>query len=255
MQHVESFLEKRIESLISDQSVPINLETVAGRCRAVIEWREMIPEAVMAPEAECFRIYLQKNFADSPGGRLRQRFSLAHEISHILFYESRDGAMKPRRNSPKGDQLERACHKGARYLLVPKSLLKKELRGLAEVDTETITRLARRFNVSFEVMLRRLANVEAFGIRFSPVLTRSSKGHGFQVEFAEYPPWIRGCLLPKPMRGIQFEEWFYTGAENGNGEAAQSSSHELKRSTPHGLLVAKPVDITRTTRIYELRLV
>jgi len=116
---VDRFLAHHVNSLIDSCLAdrlgmpPVDLQEIATR-RAVFEIEEprMVPEAVLSPEGTGFRVFLQSNFNDFPGARVRQRFSLAHEIAHTFFYELRDGSQRPFKGAPRGDALEFACHEG-----------------------------------------------------------------------------------------------------------------------------------------------
>jgi hypothetical protein len=61
----------------------------------------------------------------SPGFASASAFRSLYEITHTLFFEDRDGAMKPRRDAPTGDRLEAACQAGAGLLIVPEPLFSK----------------------------------------------------------------------------------------------------------------------------------
>jgi len=256
---LDSFLAHRIEKLVAAQSAPIDLQAVATECGVLaIEQREMIPEAVMTPDRAGFHIYLQSNFAHASGARIRQRFSLAHEIAHTLFFERRDGAMKPLRGAPTGHRLEAACHKGAGLLLVPDRLLRSALKTAPQpLSAEYMLGFARDFEVSVEVIIRRLNQVEAFGNRFAPVLLRRHQKDGFTIEYAVYPAWLK-AILPTPRRGMDFTRWFGAGKNQAANAPEQGGSTlgpaRLTRRTPQGLLIAHPVDITLSLRIVELRL-
>lgn len=253
MQALDSFLEHHVEKLVLGQHAPIDLLEVAQRVGAVVEEREMIPEAAMAPDGSGFRIYLQSNFLDLPGSRMRQRFSLAHELAHTFFFEPRDGVLKPRRDTPTGDRLEGACQKGAALLLVPPSHLVKELRAAPDAKgADCILQLAEHFDVSIEVLMRRLWDLDAFGDELAPVLTRRASGSSFTIEYAVYPPWLK-TLLAGPQRGSDFGAWF-GGSKPERIDGDRVTLEVLVRGTPQGRLTAQPVDVSPSLRIFELRL-
>ena len=156
MDSLDSFLNFHVEKIMSDRSVPIDLMAVSAAVGVVVEEREMIPEAAMQAKGKQLFIYLQSNFIDLPGMALRRRFSLVHEIGHTLFYEEHDGELKPRKDAPRGESLEAACHKAASMILVPGKALKAELREHPPSNSAAIVELASRFEVSIEVMVRRL---------------------------------------------------------------------------------------------------
>ena len=134
----------------------------------------MIPEAAMQVTDGQFRIYLQSNFTGSPGSKVRRRFSLADELGHALFYEQQNGEMKPRKDTARGDSLEAACHKAVSMILVPSKVLKAELKTQPPANANSVVELANRFEVSTEVMLRRLNEFSMFEHDWALVLTRRS---------------------------------------------------------------------------------
>ena len=140
---MKSFLEYRIEKLIPDPHIPVDLEAVCARLDIAVEEREMIPEAVMQVAGGRFQIFLQSNFRHTPVARLRQRFSLAHELGHTLFYDRENGAIRPRKDSPRGDNLEHACHKAASMILIPSKVLHQELKRHPPVDAGSVVELAK----------------------------------------------------------------------------------------------------------------
>ena len=242
MRSLDQFLNYHIERLVADQDVPVDLMKLATRTGAVVEEREMIPEAAMDVKDGCFHVYLQSNFKDLPGAALRSRFSLAHEIGHTLFYEQQLGALKPRKDAPTGDRLEKACHKAAAMILVPGRSLRSEIRRREVSTAADIVDLADRFEVSTEVMLRRLNELDGFENGWAPVLTRRI-GRMFEIEYAPYPPWLKSHL-GKPNIGADFSMWF---------GSAEDSDGILRRKRLEGSLEAEPLRITDSKTIFELR--
>jgi Zn-dependent peptidase ImmA (M78 family) len=109
---------------------------------------------------------------NSAHARVRQRFTIAHEIAHFLLHAKRagkpqlfiDGYMSFRRDATSSTGAERdeveANQLGA-ALLMPRSLIKKELlsNDLNLDDEESIAFLAKRFQVSTAAMSNRLLNL------------------------------------------------------------------------------------------------
>lgn len=256
MDSLDSFLSHRVDKLTGGHSAPIDLRAIAPGCGVLsVEDREMIPEAVMTPEGNGFRIYLQSNFSHLPGAGVRQRFSLAHELAHTFFFEEREGTMKPLRGAPTGERLEAACHQGAGLLLVPDRLLRRELKDAPRPLGAAIhMRLAQAFDVSAEVIMRRLDKLGAFEGFFAPALVRQQRDQTLTIEFAVYPPWLK-ALLPTPRRGMEFMKWLGVKDTSRSGAATPSTDGCWSKETPQGLLTARPVEITATLRIVELQIV
>jgi hypothetical protein len=239
---LNNFLEFRIEKLIPDPSIPVDLAAICDQLGAVVEEREMIPEAAIQVNDGRLHIYLQSNFRDAPGARVRQRFSLAHELGHALFYDQESGEIKPRKDSPRGDKLEAACHKAASMILIPSKALRREIKRQPPSNAAAVIELATRFEVSAEVMLRRLQDFTVFDHDWTAVLTRHHRS-GMTIEFAPYPPWLRSRVA-KPTRGSQFNEWF-RGTERPGGR--------FTKDTYGGVLEALPVRLTEFSTIFEVR--
>jgi hypothetical protein len=241
---LDKFLEFRINQIIADQNIPIDLAAVCAQIGAVIEEREMVPEAAMQVTPGLFRIYIQSNFAESPGWALRRRFSLAHELGHTLFYERQNGELRPRKDAPRGDGLEAACHQAASMILVPSKVLKVELKNQQPASANDIIMLAHRFEVSTEVMLRRLNQFAVFEHGWTLVLARRRSIDTLAIEYAVHPPWLQ-VHLSVPTRGTSFNQWF-RGIEQADGV--------LVKETTAGILKASPLKLTGSLVIFEIRI-
>ena len=95
------------------------------------------------------------NSADSRG---RARFTLAHEIGHILLWEQREaragvvgGAAVDPRSCRSAHSAEALCDRFAAELLMPAHAVHEAWRALGSVDA-----VARRFDVSRAAAARRL---------------------------------------------------------------------------------------------------
>jgi len=220
-----------------------------------IEEREMIPEAAVQLSGSRFRIYLRSNFKDHPGMRIRRRFSLAHEIVHTFFFEVHDGDLRPMRDGPRGIDLESACHEGAGRLLVPERLLREELKEKdGAIPGEDVLRLAETFDVSIEVVLRRLRKEPA--IELSDVcfaLCRLGK-----IEYAMYPRWLEAVLRKPANTSVQ--GWFRTSQVSFQGwfrasglEIEKLSDGSYIGNSDAGTLSARRLPIGSSAELFEIR--
>ena len=114
------------------------------------------PDAILIPVAGGFTLNLR---ADQP--KVRRRFSTAHEIAHTFFYDtdksppariiSQDASTSL---SPKEEDV---CSAFARELLLPAELVRPETLALTPSNAlEAVSRLAKQYEVSTEVVTRRL---------------------------------------------------------------------------------------------------
>lgn len=260
MSGLDGFLAHRVEKLFTEYErakagdlLPIDLVEVA-RIAGVesIEEREMIPEAVLHVGAGGFRIFVQSNFKGLPGNRTRGRFSIAHEIAHTLFFERQEGLMRPLKEGPTGDNLELACHTGASLLLLPTGPLKDAIRCFVDFPlAEDLISLARQFDVSMEVLLRRLRSIGYFDSpERAPILVR---GPQEVIEYAVYPAWLKR-LPTDPERGTRFADWFGQGGVVHSTEGP-SGRALLVRNTNAAAISARRVEVSESLAVYEIALV
>ena len=127
-------------------------------------------------------------------------------------------------------------------ILVPSKALKPELRQQPPASAAAIVELANRFDVSIEVMTRRLNECGVFEHGWAPILARRS-GETLAIEYAVYPPWVKSHFSV-PKRGVAFNGWF-RGMEQADGV--------LRKETQNGILEARPVKVTRSLVVFELR--
>lgn len=244
MTSLDKFLEFHIGRVLTEASIPVDLNRVIQEAGAVLEEREMIPEAAMHAKDGRFHIFLQSNFSSMPGFAQRRRFSLAHEIGHTLFYELKNGELIHRNDAPRGDALEAACHRAAAMILVPTKLLRAELRQRECSGARAVVDLAGRFDVSIEVMVRRLAECGVFENGWAPALVRRSEGR-LLIEYVAYRPWLMTHIGARPKRGTELTSWF-GGTVDSNGALTKAVGGEV--------LDATPTNVSNSLVIFELRL-
>ena len=210
----------------------------------------MIPEGVLAPVSGGFRLYLQSNFANRPGVERRRRFTLAHELVHTFFYELVDGVPRPRKSSPKGEKLERLCHLGASQILVPDGLLAEELSRRGEVaSSEAVLELAKAFDVSVEVVMRRLHERRLFSDeKFAAILVDTIEGGKRVIRGACYGSLLL-CNVTRPVLGMDFDRWMLPLF----GHADEYGRSEWTRTTPTATITARKVRRSRRSFILDLR--
>jgi Zn-dependent peptidase ImmA (M78 family) len=96
----------------------------------------------------------------------RQRFTIAHEIGHLVLHESEDYFVdrvfrRDTNSSAAVDQVEIEANKFAACLLMPKSFVKAAIADYEEpLRSENVEELARSFQVSQQAMTLRLINLQ-----------------------------------------------------------------------------------------------
>lgn len=83
------------------------------------------------------------------------RFTFAHEIAHVLYFNAAEGKWRNDIFNRHAKKLESECSKMARVILMPKQRLHNEIKNHI-FDVEHIRKLLHKFCVSAEVFVRRL---------------------------------------------------------------------------------------------------
>ena len=165
-------LEAKAEKTLRDTDtfrVPVRIDHVAQRLNLTMEAGALGDNVSGMLMIKGERGAIGYNSAHA---RVRQRFTIAHEIAHFLLHAKRGGKpqlfidsfMSFRRDATSSTGAERdeveANQLGA-ALLMPRSLVEKELRSndLNLDEDEAIDFLARRFQVSHAAMTNRLLNL------------------------------------------------------------------------------------------------
>lgn len=100
--------------------------------------------------------------------RTRARFTIAHELGHIVLQHKFDEEMiYESYNRNRLDWREKEANSFAAYLLMPQNMLKSELKDITSVK---ITELAHKFYVSEEALRNRLYFSDSLlGIKTVPI--------------------------------------------------------------------------------------
>jgi hypothetical protein len=159
MDDAESAMRQRAQELLGahgDGAVPVRLS-------AFFEWagirkvrsEEMPLEGALRrlPDGR-FDVLLREDASPR-----RQRFSLAHELGHVLFYRyaPRAKAHQMQRNVRAPQEEERLCNVAAEELLMPSAIVSEALTAPDVADR--VVRLAQQCEVSIEAAMVRLAPV------------------------------------------------------------------------------------------------
>jgi hypothetical protein len=212
----ESYVSGKVNSLLAEFErangplrAPIDPSQLARLCGVLsVERRPMIPEGVLEPVPQGFRIYIQGNFDKQRAMARRQRFTVAHELAHTFYYESDGEVPRPAKGSPRGVRLERLCHHAAGQILVPDRLIKREIQVNGEISSgQAIFKLAEAFDVSTEVMVRRLHQAGSLTeYNFAAILVDDSHGDNRTIKAACYQPPLLS-VAPRPATSSSFDAW------------------------------------------------
>jgi hypothetical protein len=250
----EGFVSKKVQDLLHQVRnrgsfrPPVEPGDIAKLCSVVsVENRPMIPEGVLAPVRGGFKIFLQDNFVSNHGNRVRRRFTFAHELVHTFFFSVEGDSPKPIKGAPKGTRLERLCQLGASEILVPQVLLKRHLQTGKVASAEDLLVLADTFDVSLEVIFRRIQKLGLFAEEeFAAALVERTKD-GDVIQAACYGPLLL-CNLATPKRGMHFDMWVQPlralGSDLGSQNPIATQTAEIRTRRVHR---------SRRSHIFELK--
>lgn len=84
---------------------------------------------------------------------MRQRYSLAHELGHVIWHPLSADVLPDTKRSPAKERIEQACEYFAACLLMPRVWMKRAYYGEGIQDVPSLARL---FKVSWLAMRVRL---------------------------------------------------------------------------------------------------
>ena len=142
-------------------SPPVDLTSLAvGWGVTSIEQRDISSDAMLMPSVEGFKVALKK--ASTAGEKVRQRFSLAHELGHLLLGKigysegPRSRTAHVARDSRNSE--ERLCDQIAAEILMPRQAFADDASGMGW-SLSGIRHLTRKYDTSVQATARRLLNL------------------------------------------------------------------------------------------------
>ena len=90
-----------------------------------------------------------------------KRFTVAHELCHVLFDRTRARRLAHVSGGPWAAQgIEQRANAFAAYLLMPRTLVLQHLQDANPIERDDVQRLARRLHVNHSTLLRHLQNLD-----------------------------------------------------------------------------------------------
>ncbi|WES64098.1 ImmA/IrrE family metallo-endopeptidase [Microbacter sp. GSS18] len=115
----------------------------------------------------------------------RRRFSVAHEIGHILLFSAvadQPTLVRQLRGKATFADVERLCNLGAAHVLMPTGVVAETLRTLLPPTGKSVEALATRFRVSLEAAARRIVEVSPeWSVIFWELSTTHPRGQAWRT--------------------------------------------------------------------------
>jgi Zn-dependent peptidase ImmA (M78 family) len=172
-----SLARRRAQQLLADGGVteaPVPLERLAELCRATIRYEPFDGE--VSGMVHCRPGGGGVIGVNSEHSKTRQRFTIAHELGHLLLHadeefhidEKRPLALRDEVSSQAIDPREIEANQFAAELLMPAALVRESVGTLVEKDAEVtveeaVEELARAYRVSEIAMTHRLTSLKIIG--------------------------------------------------------------------------------------------
>jgi Zn-dependent peptidase ImmA (M78 family) len=140
----------RLLKLSETLGPPVPVEAIASSLpRVVVKRVENLPSSGRAQWNGAAWVLL----VDSTEPKVRQRYSLAHELGHVIWHPLSAQALPDTKRSSASERIETACEYFAACLLMPRVWMK---RAYFDESIQDVPSLARLFGVSWLAMRVRL---------------------------------------------------------------------------------------------------
>ena len=198
--------------------LPIPLREIA-RSRRVKEvaFRPLAIDGCTAVEDDGFVMYVRceegkiedwnRRWNDTDNGECslpgRTRFTIAHEIIHTFFFDTKGSSLRSRVNlkhSGTRQSIERECNTGASRLLLPEPFLQAEARMNDLLDPTVLVALRARAAISASCLVNRLKGSKAWSDSGGTVVYVREENGEFQIEDIAMHP-VLNCLFPHVTKG------------------------------------------------------
>ncbi len=153
-----------------------------------IEKKPIDSDAMLVRADEGYRIIL--NDAKTRAEVVRQRFSLAHELAHLLLHREGFGdysnAIRKHRKRDRLDEEERLCNQIAAEILMPCTAFSTDASQVGW-SLEGLRSLSRRYDTSVQATASRLVSLapETCHMTIWKLATSDSEGHKLQHSFGK----------------------------------------------------------------------
>lgn len=193
---VKRFLKK----FNSEGQIPVPLTSILNKIEVEIQHNPNSKDAVLSTNhLNRFVIHLNKS-----QDWKRQRFSIAHELAHIIIYMITNDNYVRDLNSSENRKIEKICNIGASELLIPNDYFFK-IFNPSLLSVEYLKELQRRFLTSYEVLFSKInSSYPQIGITLWKKIARNQmEEEQFRVvrAFHRYSkemkyPWLpNGCTI------------------------------------------------------------
>lgn len=225
---------RKIIRAVEYSSPPIDLSALARHVGVVsVEPREMVGDGYVGRrrDGELVIRYREAN------SRERNRFTIAHEIAHILISRFTGEDVMANKHRKGFDDEEAAANRVAAELLMPEEMLSQHLSERPPCWSSIAT-IRGVFNVSTTALLRRIAevaSVDGIFIQATKIGGDGSTGFNFSCRASENP----SLLFLRPMRQEiarmleEFEEGKSTEIEYEVGSTRKTMQCAGRRMTKY----------------------
>jgi hypothetical protein len=217
---------------------PADLPSLAANWGVVsVEHRQISSDAMLVPSAAGYKVVLKE--ATSAGEKVRQRFSFAHELGHLLLQRTGRGdgseskAMHRGRGNSDGE--ERLCDKLAAEILMPRTAFVADASE-TRWSLGSLGSLARLYNTSVTATARRMVDLmpEPCVMGVWKPATDHLLNHLLQQNYSAHSRYG----IPSPSRLPRQRMWLVARAANGH-ETQEGIAPLIDKSRP----AAVPPDV------------
>jgi len=177
----------------SHECPPVNVERIAELLGVTTVSRvSMLQDGRLEKRNDCVRILLRKDVPPT-----RQRFTLCHELGHLLLEPPKDRWVAQRSRATSSNTEERFCDAFAAALLLPRSWVREKMaRRGSRGELSMALEIANEADASLSAVVRRLSDVS--GCRQSLLHWRKVDGRWGLCSTFVYQRSLRGRVNGAP---------------------------------------------------------
>lgn len=190
----KSAIDRAVRDLLTELGVhavpPIDIGALAHRMGIrTVEEASLVEDGRLEVGVDSIQLLVRSGLTPA-----RRRFTIAHELGHLLLMEPREGTVARRLRSASSD-VERLCDELAAAMLMPQDWVTRRFADRPR-NLSAIRHLAQKTGTSMSAATARLAEVVEWPMAL--LRWRYDAGRWRFIAGAGVPPWLHGHIRSAP---------------------------------------------------------
>lgn len=190
----KSAIDRAVRDLLTELGVhavpPIDVDALAHRMGIhTVEEDGLVEDGRLEVRGDSIRLLVRSGLTPA-----RRRFTIAHELGHLLLMDPREGTVARRLRSASSD-VERLCDDLAAAMLIPRDWVIRRFADRPR-NLSALRHLAQQTGTSMSAATARLAEVLEWPLAL--LRWRYDAGRWRFIAGAGVPPWLHGHIRSAP---------------------------------------------------------